>query len=312
MATMPYLQLYVTDYLADTMHLSTEEHGAYLLLIMHYWRRGEPLDPVNGRLDTVTRLSPSSWRLVATALSEFFEINDEGLWVHPRIERDLANSDVRHRRAVRAGVASAAAKKAKKNNNSELNSDSSCNSSSTKRQLKANSGTTAELPSSTHLQPTNSEVRSHIKEPPPPSGAPPLKNQSDLANIPPAKPPTPAKPKKTRIPIGYQLTDRMRHNAVNYWARMKRPDLDPDTEFELFYAHYDDKPEITRADWEKTWCTWYQKAVKFNQRQNHGQHQRPDQPRSPVERLIAKRKERERLANGNVYEHEADAEPQPH
>lgn len=86
MAALPYMQLYIADYLADTMHLSTEEHGAYLLLMFNYWQTGRAI-PKN-RLAKIARVSDSRWAELQTALKEFFEDDGES-WVHLRIERDI-------------------------------------------------------------------------------------------------------------------------------------------------------------------------------------------------------------------------------
>jgi uncharacterized protein YdaU (DUF1376 family) len=88
MAALPYMQLHIAEYLADTSHLSTEEHGAYLLLIFNYWQRGKALDNANERLANVVRLPKERWTDVAQALREFFTI-DGDIWTHHRIERDL-------------------------------------------------------------------------------------------------------------------------------------------------------------------------------------------------------------------------------
>lgn len=110
MAALPYIQLYVADYLADTMHLDAEEHGAYLLLIMNYWQTGKPVP--KARLQKIARVSNDRWPSVERSLSEFFnEEND--CWVHPRIERDL---DAVHQTQIQrsaAGKASAEARKGK-------------------------------------------------------------------------------------------------------------------------------------------------------------------------------------------------------
>lgn len=88
MAALPYMQLYIADYLADTMHLSAEEHGAYLLLMFNYWQTGKPI-PKN-RLAKIARLTNERWADVEPSLQEFFCDNGEE-WVHLRIEEDLAS-----------------------------------------------------------------------------------------------------------------------------------------------------------------------------------------------------------------------------
>ena len=108
MAALPYMQLYVADYLADTMHLTTEEHGAYLLLIFNYWQTGKPI-PVP-RLARITRLSNERWTDVERSLGEFFNERDNE-WIHDRIERDLEAVRATQEQRIAAGKASAEARK---------------------------------------------------------------------------------------------------------------------------------------------------------------------------------------------------------
>jgi uncharacterized protein YdaU (DUF1376 family) len=81
-----WMPVFIGDYLADTMHLSTEQHGAYLLLLFHLWRRGTLQDD-DGALAQITGLSRNAWSQARPVLAEFFQIHD-GLWRHGRVERE--------------------------------------------------------------------------------------------------------------------------------------------------------------------------------------------------------------------------------
>ena len=106
MAVVPYMPLYVADYMADTQHLTTLEHGAYMLLIMAYWQSKSPLRALNGRLANVARLPDEQWKTVEPTLREFFEEKD-GFWHHKRISSELDHFRAKSEQNSRAGRASA-------------------------------------------------------------------------------------------------------------------------------------------------------------------------------------------------------------
>jgi uncharacterized protein YdaU (DUF1376 family) len=104
------MSLHIGDYLKDTTHLDATLHGAYLLLIMHYWVKGSlPDDDV--RLARIARMSLTQWRKARPILEAFFF---DG-WRHKRIEREIAEAIERYEKFARAGRASAHARSAKKN-----------------------------------------------------------------------------------------------------------------------------------------------------------------------------------------------------
>lgn len=84
-----WMKFYISDYLADTAHLTTIQHGAYLLLIFHYWRTG-PLADDDEELSTIARMDVKSWRSqVSNRVRKFFTVED-GFLRHKRIDAELA------------------------------------------------------------------------------------------------------------------------------------------------------------------------------------------------------------------------------
>lgn len=101
------MPLYIGDYLADTSHLSTEEHGAYLLLIMAYWRNKGPLLDDDEEFTRTTKLMRDAWLRMRPRIARFFQVKD-GWWHHKRVDAEMAES--LKNRASRASAASSAAK----------------------------------------------------------------------------------------------------------------------------------------------------------------------------------------------------------
>ncbi|CAL8974506.1 hypothetical protein RHODGE_RHODGE_03304 [Rhodoplanes serenus] len=84
----PWMPLYIADYRADTSHLNAAEHGAYLLLIMHYWTTGGLPDD-DRQLARIACMTTAEWRRARSTVAAFFEAG----WRHKRIDRELARVD---------------------------------------------------------------------------------------------------------------------------------------------------------------------------------------------------------------------------
>jgi uncharacterized protein YdaU (DUF1376 family) len=78
------MPLNVGDYLADTGHLTTTQHGAYLLLLMHYWRKRE-LPSDDKQLAAIAKLPLRIWLDTKETLQAFFY---DG-WKHKRVEVEI-------------------------------------------------------------------------------------------------------------------------------------------------------------------------------------------------------------------------------
>jgi uncharacterized protein YdaU (DUF1376 family) len=80
---MPF---YVGDYLSATTRLTTEQHGAYVLLLLDYWKSGPPPND-DTVLAQITRMSPQAWRKAKAGILGFFEVRD-GQLIQKRVERE--------------------------------------------------------------------------------------------------------------------------------------------------------------------------------------------------------------------------------
>jgi uncharacterized protein YdaU (DUF1376 family) len=100
------MPLYIQDYLDDTGHLTAEQHGAYLLLIMYYWHHGSLPDDDN-QLALITRCSRQRW--VGASLKKTLQPFFQSGWRHKRIDRELARTELLHTKRLMASVKGGAA-----------------------------------------------------------------------------------------------------------------------------------------------------------------------------------------------------------
>jgi uncharacterized protein YdaU (DUF1376 family) len=105
-SAFPYMRFYVGDYLGDTRHLTTLEHGAYLMLIFAYWQRGKPLPADDRKLAHIAGLTKPQWAKVKSHVIDFFEQKNAQI-IHHRIEKEIEHMLAKSLKSQGAGRTSA-------------------------------------------------------------------------------------------------------------------------------------------------------------------------------------------------------------
>lgn len=98
-----WMPIYWGDYARDTGHLNSAGHGAYLMLIKHYWCTGEPLTDDDDELWRVACCdSKRDWLKLRPKVSKLFRISD-GKWRHKRIDTEMERAAKKTQAKAEAG-----------------------------------------------------------------------------------------------------------------------------------------------------------------------------------------------------------------
>ena len=94
-----WMPVYIGDYLRDTEELTGPEHGAYLLLLMHYWQKDGIIGSDIGRLARVCRSDEETARFI---LGYYFTL-EGGNYKNKRADEEMGKAKSRRSSAENNG-----------------------------------------------------------------------------------------------------------------------------------------------------------------------------------------------------------------
>jgi uncharacterized protein YdaU (DUF1376 family) len=160
MADLPMMPFYPDAYMGDTLHLSIDEHGAYLLLLMVSWVNGEPLDDDDLKLRRTLKISRSRWLKLRPVIidGKLFK-SAGGKIIQKKLEKTREKSSKLVKQRSDAGKRSAAVRALKTNKSGSTSVSTPVQRSFNDRSnLVATPITITKEDSNSRTVPTNSEL----------------------------------------------------------------------------------------------------------------------------------------------------------
>lgn len=101
MADLPCMPFWTDAYLADTQHLTTEEHGAYLLLLFQAWRSHDcSLADDDEMLARQAKVSGARWKAMKPIVMAFWKLDKRRKrWVQKRLKIEREKASVKKAKA---------------------------------------------------------------------------------------------------------------------------------------------------------------------------------------------------------------------
>jgi len=107
---MNWYPRYYGDYSRDTAHLSLAEHGAYNVLLDHYYATGPMPDDADVLMRICRAFDEHEKKAVASVADKFFPVNGDGMRHNKRADQEIAKRDSISAARAMAGAKGAASK----------------------------------------------------------------------------------------------------------------------------------------------------------------------------------------------------------
>ena len=74
---VPCLHFFPSDHIADTLHLSLEAQGCYILILFHTWNNNcRPYKDDDKIVPKLLRITPRKWRKIKEEISSLFDLSE--------------------------------------------------------------------------------------------------------------------------------------------------------------------------------------------------------------------------------------------